>query len=70
MERTILKAKDGYIFTNGETYGETIYLAEDVDEKTFYEIPIEEYREIINSEEAGIEDYETSLSRFGVDVNE
>lgn len=51
MERKILKAKDGYIFTNGEIYGEEIYLAEGVDETTFKEIPKEEYRKILEENE-------------------
>ena len=63
MERTILKAKDGYIFTNGETYGETIYLAEDVDEKTFYEIPIEEYKKKVEEEQTeNIEEGEAEIN--------
>lgn len=51
MERKILKAKDGYIFTNGEIYGEEIYLAEGIDETIFKEIPKEEYRKILEAEE-------------------
>ena len=51
MERKILKAKDGYIFTNGETYGEEIYLAEGIDETIFKEIPKEEHRKMLEAEE-------------------
>ena len=43
MERRILKASSGMILTDGEIYGTTIYLGEDVDETKFYEITLEEY---------------------------
>ena len=69
MERKILKAKDGYIFTNGEIYGEEIYLAEGVDETTFKEIPKDELV-IDEVEEADIDDYKDALSKFGVSENE
>lgn len=49
--RRILTAKEGMIYTNGEVYGITIYLAENVDESTFYEITIEEYEAIMNEQE-------------------
>lgn len=65
MERKILKASDGMILTNGEIYGSEIYLAEGVDESTFYEI-LES--EIPNLEEATSEDYADALARMGVDV--
>ena len=63
MERTILKAKDGYIFTNGETYGETIYLAEGEDGKDFYEITKEEYKKKVEDEQTeNIEEGETEIN--------
>ncbi len=52
MKRKILKASDGMILTNGEIYGKTIYLADGVDEKSFYEISQEEYEKQF-AEEAG-----------------
>ena len=55
MERKILKAKDGFVYTDGEIYGDTIYLAEGVDELKFYEITLDEYREILKREEENIE---------------
>ena len=50
--RRILTAKEGMIYTNGEIYGITIYLAEGVDEGTFYEITMEEYEAIMSKQEA------------------
>ena len=55
------------ILTNGEIYGYTIYLGNDVDESTFYEIP---ESEISNFEEAEVEDYMNAMSRLGVDIND
>lgn len=64
MERKILKASDGMVFTNGEAYGKEIYLAEDVDESSFYEIP---ESEMPSDEEATIEDYQEALAKLGVE---
>ena len=58
MERKVLKAREGYVYTNGEIFGETIYLAKDVDESKFYEITKEEYREMIMEEADGVEENE------------
>ena len=65
--RKVIKASEGHLITNGEIYGRTIYLAEGVDESTFYEIP---ESEIPNLEEADIDDYKESLSRLGVSEDE
>ena len=51
-ERKILKASEGHILTNGTVYGTEIWLAEGVSGDDFYEITLEEYEAIINSEEA------------------
>lgn len=40
-----LIARDGYIFTDGEAYGTEIYLGKGVEADSFYEIPMEEYKE-------------------------
>ena len=62
MDRKILKASDGMILTNGEVYGYEIFLAEGMDEASFYEIPEGE----IESEEATNEDYIEALGKLGV----
>ena len=52
MDRKVLTAPEGKIFTNGEVYGVTIYLAEGIEETSFYEITIEEYNRILAEQEA------------------
>lgn len=76
MYRKVLKATDGMVLTNGEIYGTEIYLAEGVDESSFYEITNEEYEELsmsempesenVNPDEATIDDYKEALARLGV----
>ena len=51
--RTSIKARDGYILTNGEIFGTEIYLADGLSGEAFYEIPFEEYEKMI--EEGGDE---------------
>lgn len=48
--RVAIKAREGYILTNGEIYGTEIFLAEGVDAKDFREIPIEEYEKKLAEE--------------------
>ena len=45
--REVLRANEGYIYTNGEIYGTVIYLAETVSKDGFYQITKEEYEKII-----------------------
>lgn len=52
MERTILKASDGMILTDGKTFGRIVYLAQDADASEWREISEEEYREF-SEEESG-----------------
>lgn len=52
--RRILTANDGMILTNGEVYGEKIYLAEGVDASAFYEIAREEYEAIMAAKEPAV----------------
>lgn len=66
MDRVILKASEGMIYTDGVTYGREIHLAEGRDGSQFYEIP---ESEMPTFEEATIEDYQDALSKLGVDVN-
>jgi hypothetical protein len=51
VDRVILKAPEGKIYTNGEIYGTTIYLAVGVNPDDFYTISIEEYEEILKQQE-------------------
>jgi hypothetical protein len=45
--RTSIKAKEGYILTNGEVYGTEIFLAEGISAEAFREITREEYKVIL-----------------------
>ena len=47
--RTSIKAKEGYVLTNGEIYGREIFLAEGVNPKDFYEITLAEYDKLISA---------------------
>ena len=51
MERIILTAKDGYIYTNGVDYGKIIYLANGVNPSDYYEITDEEYNKILEEQD-------------------
>ena len=51
MERVILKAKDGYVYTNGTDYGKIIYLANGTNPEDYYEITEEEYNKILEEQE-------------------
>jgi hypothetical protein len=50
MERIILTAKDGYIYTNGVDFGKIIYLANGVNASDYHEITEEEYNKILEQE--------------------
>lgn len=60
----VIKAPEGKYLTDGEIYGRTIYLAEDIDESTFYEITEKELEAI--QAEAESEDYKEALRKLGV----
>ena len=47
MNRIILEAKDGYVYTNGTDYGKIIYLAVGASPDDYYEITEEEYNKIL-----------------------
>lgn len=49
--RTSIKAKEGYILTNGEIYGTEIFLAEGMSAEDFREITREEYEELMAENE-------------------
>lgn len=74
MERTVLKASEGMILTNGEIFGREIFLAEGMDSAAFKEITEEQYAEIMAEDDPNAEgtatdaDYRAALREFGVIV--
>lgn len=66
--REVIKASEGMILTDGEIYGEVIYLAEGVSKDSFHEITREEFEAIDNSETATDEDYQRALEEMGVEL--
>ena len=55
MERTVLKARQGYVYTNGIDYGKFIYLASGLSADSYYEITEEEYNKILEEQEQGVD---------------
>ena len=50
-----IEAREGYILSDGETYGTWIRLAEGVDASKFHEITIEEYNRKLEAEAGAVE---------------
>ncbi len=48
--REVIEASEGMILTDGNVYGETIYLAEGVSKDSFYLITREEYQKIMEEQ--------------------
>ena len=72
--RIVLKADEGFVYTNGEIYGTTIYLAEGVSAEGFRQITIEEYNRLMEQSaegdiegEATKEDCLEALAMLGVE---
>lgn len=72
MERVILTASDGMVYTDGCSGGRKIYLAEGQSAEGWYEIPEDVFFEALERgvavEEAAAADYRAALREFGVDV--
>lgn len=51
IKRVPIRAKDGYIYTNGKDFGRVIYLAEGTKKTDYTLITLEEYEEIMKAEE-------------------
>ena len=49
--RDYIKARDGYMYTDGKTYGKLIWIAEGINKDSFYEITEEEYNAKMEAEE-------------------
>ncbi len=72
MGNTLI-AKEGYIYTNGDTFGYTIHLGVYDSADNWWEITEEEYQALIASEDvprrATEEDFKNALNELGVDTN-
>ena len=66
----MLVAREGYVLTNGRSYGKEVFLGTDDKAENWWEITREEYDIIINTpiEEATEEDYQNSLREMGVQI--
>ena len=51
MERKTLKAREGYVYTNGTDYGKIVSLAIGTNPEEYYEITEEEYEKILEEQE-------------------
>ena len=49
--RTVLYADEGTVLTNGTDYGTVIWLADGVSPDTYYSIPVEEYKTILEMQQ-------------------
>lgn len=49
--RKVLKATDGMVLTDGVSFGRVVYLADGVDENSWYEITEEEYQKLVEEHE-------------------
>lgn len=67
-QRTILRAPEGMMLTDGNVYGTIIYLEEGRDGSYFTAITKEEYEARMASPEAEEEDYRAALKNLGVKV--
>lgn len=67
----MLVAKEGYILTDGRSYGKEVFLGVHDKAENWWEITREQYDEIINApseEEVTEEDYQNSLREMGVQI--
>ena len=66
----VLIAKDGFVYTNGETYSNVIRLGVNDSADNWHEVPEEEVQivEEPQDETATEEDYQNALAEFGVSL--
>lgn len=73
MSRLVLKATEGMIYTNGESFGRTVFLGTGDSPDNWYEITEAEYEAIMEADTAEGEtatgaDYQAALRELGVKV--
>ncbi len=49
MQNNVLTAREGYIYTNGETFGYTIRLGANDSADNWHEVPEDEYENLLNN---------------------
>ena len=49
MERTVLIASKGMIYTNFETWGTKIYLSDNEKKDTYFEVPMEKFIQAVEA---------------------
>ena len=74
-KNNVLTAREGYVYTNGETFSNVIRLGINDSADNWYEITIEEAERLQNTEtptdtEATETDYINALEELGVNFNE
>lgn len=52
--RKVITADEGYVLTNGKTYGRVIFLADGQSAEEFHEITDEAYKEIMKDQEESV----------------
>jgi hypothetical protein len=72
---TVLIADDGMKLADGSSFGSVVRLGKEADESVWYEITEEEAEKRMDdnrpdAEEATVEDYQSALSEFGVNVRQ
>ena len=70
MERIVLQAAEGMVYTDGTCGGKIIYLAQGQTADGWYQIPEAEYLQELEQgfDDAVQEDYQAALREFGVNV--
>lgn len=55
MERTVLIAEKGMVYTDFDVWGTKIYLSDDKKEETFFQVPMESFIESLDAPEISTE---------------
>lgn len=68
MERIVLQAAEGMVYTDGRCGGKTVYLAQGQSADGWYQIPEAEYLLLLENGDVTEEDYQAALRGFGVNI--
>lgn len=67
MARIVLRSRTGYLLTNGQVTGHTIYLADGENPEDYVQISEDDFFSSIE-DPASADDYQEALRAMGVDV--